>query len=198
MKAYALLALALGTCAHAADMADIQPFGIKPGTSIDQLIKMGATPSSTPGYYRINKVPTPNSAFEFYTIKASPKQGVCRISGVGVTIKNDPPGSSTRNSFNSLKAALVSKYGSSEDFDFIDSNSIWKNSNDWMMSIKEEDRYLTSFWKPGDSKGLPEGYAIMLNASALNSTDGWVSLAYEFPNMKACTAEINLNKGDGL
>ncbi|GGR68144.1 hypothetical protein GCM10008959_32780 [Deinococcus seoulensis] len=159
---------------------------------------MGATPSTNPGFYRLNTVPTPNSAFEFYTVKASSKQGVCMVRGTGLTIKNDPSGSLTKANFNSLKAALSSKYGTSEDFDFIKGSSIWKDSNDWMMSIKQEDRNLVSFWQPTASNKLPKGYAIMLKVSALSSTDGWISVVYEFPNTEACTDEINLNKGDGL
>jgi len=106
MKKILILAgAALGSMALAQVTA---PFGVPRGLAIADLMKMGATRDSddTPGYYELDKVPTPNPAFEFYRIKASPKQGVCRVSGVGYTIGGDRDGTKTRTAFNGLEKAL--------------------------------------------------------------------------------------------
>ncbi|WP_051935360.1 hypothetical protein [Deinococcus sp. YIM 77859] len=197
-KTLALLLLA-STPATAQTGGPVEPFGLRQGLPISELLKMGAKPLETPGYYRLDRVPNPNSNFEFYTVKASPEQGLCRVRGVGVIIRNDKSGYRTRQVFNDLETSLNNKYGKGLRFDFLKSSSIWDETNDWMMAIRTEDRYLTTFWSVSEGLKLPRGLDnIMLNVNALNSSDGYVDVSYEFSNMKACTDELKGDVGKGL
>lgn len=178
-------------------VADAQAFGVAPGKPISQY--SGKPIQGDPYYYEI-KVPEPNNEFESYTAVATPRTGVCKVTGIGRTHQNDDYGSDTRSSFTSLRGRLSQRYGSSHDFDFLRSGAIWKESREWVWSIYKHERTLASFWVPSEGATLPAPLrAVTLEAKSVNPSSGaYLTLTYEFDNFDACKAVIGDGNDAGL
>jgi hypothetical protein len=115
----------------------------------------------------------------------SPKQGLCKVGATGLTVDTGSGGSDLRMVFERIAGRLATKYGDPEhSFDFLQAGSIWREPNEWMMALKLKERVLANSWTGSD------GVVILLQANALSSNKGWVSLSYEFPNFRACTKEL--------
>lgn len=169
----------------------LAPFGIKQGMSVAELQKLGAKPGSTPGYYTLDKAPTPNDAFDFYLVKASPKQGVCRITGIGKNISDDGYGTKTRAAFVAMEKTLIAKYGPADRKDTLSGSATYTNPNEWLRSIDEDERDFISFWDLASGSKLPSNIdMIMLSTRAMDATTGYLSLSYRLKNADACDNEL--------
>lgn len=169
----------------------LAPFGIRQGMSIAELQKLGAKQGSTPGYYTLDKVPTPNDAFDFYLVKASPKQGVCRITGVGKNISDDGYGTKTRAAFIAMEKMLIAKYGPADREDQLNGSAIYTKPSEWLRSIDEDERDFTSFWDVAAGSKLPSNIdMIFLGVRAIDATTGYLSLSYRLKNAEACENEL--------
>jgi hypothetical protein len=174
------------------------PFGLRMGLSVAELRRLGATPTQSPGVYQMRTVPEPHRAFETYLVVASRVAGLCNIRAVGENITSNNFGEQLEGEFERLENALRSKYGAGRRFDMLRSGSLWDEPRDWMMGLLRKDRTLETYWLP-DSATLPEDLAgINLEAHALSSTEGYVSLAYELTNFSRCKAELQAAASDPL
>ena len=63
--------------------------------------------------------------------------------------------------------------------------------DEFMMSLTQEERYLSSFWPEEDSnRRLKENIKmISLSANGLSSHKGYINLGYEFENFEQCKAD---------
>lgn len=200
MKHWMLLtALSLMSFA-AAQTGNEGPFGLRMGMTLADLQKIGTvTATNTKGVYTMRTVPIPNNNFEEYVVTVAPSFGLCKVSGYGHTIQANAFGDQLKERFNALKAAVTSRYGVSRDFDFLRTGSIWDEARDWMMALYRQERTLASFWMRDETPNVPAYLTgIHLQARALTSSTGYVSLGYEFANSSPCIDELKAASNDGL
>lgn len=172
-----------------------QAFGIEQGASLDSLVVLSEGEN---GNYTI-EVPKPHPEFEFYTAKLTPETGVCMVRGIGRDHENDRFGNSIRKSFNELKNVLSNNYGNSYTGEYLLEGALWDDSNEWVMSIRQNERVHQAVWDQEEQSNLPDGMSeIILSVNALSSDSSWVALQYRFDNHGACSALITENSTGGL
>ncbi len=193
---YVMAGFLIASCASAQGSTS---FGLVKGTTIQQLKSMGAVYQEEYRSWKLKDVPTPNAAFEYYTVKATDKDGVCQVTGIGDTVATDPAGNKLKSKFKEFHDVLKVKYGPSEDYDDIDSDSKLSGTKDWMSSLEQEDRYLESYWSLEDGSNLPSDLIeIAAIAGALSPEEGYVNVRYRFDNYEACKSELDKVNGDGF
>ena len=163
--------------------ASAQAFGIEKGTPIESLEVVREVSEFN---FSVT-VPKPHSEFESYTVFATPEAGVCSVKGIGKDHDNDRYGSSVRSAFTDVSSALTGIYGASKNYDFIKNGALWDGGEEWVMSIRQNERFYSTFWTEDKQSDLPEGLnAISLSVSALSSDLAYIVLGYEFDNMDEC------------
>lgn len=166
------------------------PFGVEKGMTLNQLNELGSfTKTNSPNVYKSDSMKQGHPDVEFYSVIVTPSHGLCKIQALTKDTPTSAYGTELQSKYNSLRSALVSKYGQPEkSFDFLRSGSIWHESREWMMSLLKKERYLASFWT--SSNNLPDSLkTISIEAAALNSSKGFIKLGYEFDNIDQCLAE---------
>jgi hypothetical protein len=179
------------------DVAHAQAFGVKKGVPVTQY---GGRPinASSQYHFAIN-VPTPNGEFESYMAIATPETGICKVTGLGLTHRNDTYGSKTIAAFQALKSALRSRYGSSTDYNHLQSGAMWKKPNEWVWSIYKDERRLVSYWFAEKGASLPSGVtSISLTTKAVGPESPYLTLTYEFDNIDRCLAIVQNEDAEGL
>lgn len=184
----------------AAAQTTTAPFGIPMGTTVAQLKKMGAVPSTDSQIYVLTDPPIKNANFERYLIRAGQKSGVCKIVAIGKPINTSSDGSGLRSAFVSMNNVLNTKYGSAtEKFDFLKSGSIWDEPKDFMMGLVVDERYYNNYWVADKGARLGNNISIMaLEGNARTSTQGYITVGYEYKNLDSCTKEKASTDGNGL
>jgi hypothetical protein len=171
------------------------PFGVTMGKPV--AIYAGR-PSTVKGVYKVT-APQPYSEFESYSVVATASSGVCKIWGIGRDHSNDRYGTDVRSAYDRLKSILDSKYGKSEEFSYLKSGALWKDSNEWVMSIRQKERTVITFWSVKDGPPLPDGLvSISLEIKATSSDTAYIDLTYEFENFKSCKTTLSAQDADGL
>jgi hypothetical protein len=108
-------------------------------------------------------------------------------------------GSQIKSTFKSIEEALVEKYGAvTKRYDFLQSGSIWNEPEDWAMALSKEERHLGSYWTFSPARTEDGVQSIFLNANALSSSKGYVSLDYESSNFDQCSKELNKATNDAF
>lgn len=174
------------SCVATGQTAD-GPFGFYKGETMEQAIaSVGRSHvKETKGdMLHLDAAPKGHPEFEEYSLIFSPRDGLLKITAIGVDIKNDADGSDSRAKFQRFKTALTSTYGQpSDQFDFLKAGSIWTDSNDFMMGILKQERILDSYWKPADHiHGIN---IVALELGATGSSTGYVNVSYEFVGWEA-------------
>lgn len=162
------------------------------GATLAQLASLQPVESAkSKGVYKLKRVPKPHEDFEFYMVVVSPKQGLCKVVGFGNNVSTSVYGTELRSAFNTLEAALISKYGNRKQFDQLRAGSIWDEPKDFMMGMLEKERSLVSFWDQDEGSTFTDHItAITLEAKALRQNVGFIELSYEFENTTACMNEL--------
>ncbi len=173
-------------------------------------VQMGATPQSLgakladkdPGpvkMYDLPTVPKPHREFESYAALSSAKTGICKIVGYGRSYQGDIDGEHVREALDTLSATLEAKYGKPLRFDDLKEGSIWDKSEDYAMSLKQEERTLVAFWVPKHGATLPPDLrAIKLEGAAVSSSETYLTISYEFANFETCLALMEAADGAAL
>jgi hypothetical protein len=168
------------------------PFGIEMGMTLEQLKQMGVNPvllSDGSGRYYITPIKQ-HPDFERYIVNISPTYGVYRLLAVSKGIPTSSFGTDLKNKFYEIQKGLSSVYGESKTFDFLKVGSIWNQDRDWMMALKNEERYLDAFWDRESNSNLPDNlHGVWLRAQANSSSEGYFRLQYESINAKGADAE---------
>ena len=163
-----------------------QPFGIAEGTPTTQL----QIEEDRGDYFYIIKPPKTHSNFEAYTALSTPEQGVCRLSGLGFTLENDAYGNRARDLFQFLTDQLSSKYGKSKIFDYLRVGSIWREPQEWAISINKNERSYNRYWDKEEKSTLSSGLrSVTLSTKALDSNRTYIVITYEFDNIDKCMAK---------
>lgn len=156
------------------------PFGIEMGDSLRKLEETGLVPSATSsaGYYFI----TPKSThpdFEDYLVRIDEDEGVFLIKAIGKDISDNKYGTKTKSKFDEIRKGLDRTYGSSELTDLLMPRALWKDLDEWLMSIRQQERFHLAKWDNKTGASLPKEYAsIYLAVDALSSTKGYLVLEY--------------------
>ena len=177
------------------------PFGLNKGMTLEEVKKYGAFVSGdSPFIYSTKTLSGGHPDFEIYSIILTPQQGLCKISAGGKDVNTSSFGDELKNKHRDLVAALSNKYGSpGNNFDFLRSGSIWKDSQDWMMALLKKERTLASYWSAPERANLPDSLlSIALETAALSGSKGYVRLSYEFDNLDACMAHLKEKTNSNL
>lgn len=191
MKRYlmiAVLALMMSSVATAGS------FGVVPGKPVRTY---AGKPGKVDGVYTI-VVPQPNSEFESYSAVATPEIGICKVWGIGKDHDNDRYGADVREAYDRLKALLNDKYGASQEYSYIKSGALWDKPEDWVMSVKENERTLVSYWLMPDKQAVEGIKSISLEVKAFSSGSAYLDLTYEFENFPLCKKRFNATEASGL
>lgn len=173
------------------------PLGLKQGLTRDEIESMvGSTLTLIEGaanVYLADSAPKPHPAFENYALVIGDVSGLCQVRGLGKDIKTSRHGIQLKTAFTDLEATLTEMYGPAEKMDKLLPGSIWKDPEDWMMGMVQEERFLFARWpqkEGGKLKGEPEGIeSVALVARAKSSDTGYLILEYSFTNNKQCSEE---------
>ena len=173
------------------------PFGLSMGMPLKDISKNAKKIEN--GLYKLTDVPKPHSAFEYYVIQVSPKNGLCWIKGIGKDISTSSYGTQLRSEFERFTSKLEERYGAYKNYDFLSNGSIWDESNDFMMGLVKKDRYLQSFWDREKGSVMPADITgIALSAKASNSDTGYIVLEYSFSNEEQCEKELAAKEDGAL
>lgn len=136
--------------------------------------------------FKCSSAPNPHSQMEFYTVKYADGIGVCMIKGVGIDIKDNGYGLSTKAKADNLSEQLSSKYGPPTEIkDILLPGSIWDEPEDYMMSLIKKDRYSWHHWElnSSDFEGLAE---IFLAPQALSRDKGYIAIEFLTASYERC------------
>lgn len=179
------------------------PFGLEIGLSRDIVEKMiGKTLTPLPGEpnrYSVDTLPKTHNEFERYVLEFSSEHGLCSVMAIGRDISTDSFGIAVKGRFSELEEGLSSLYGRPEKSDFLLPGSIWKDSRDWMMAIRQGERVLASSWESSASVPLKsELEQVFLIANAGSSDKGYLKLQYAFTNNDFCEQESKQKTSEAL
>lgn len=172
------------------------PFGIKKGMTWAELqpykpmLKSGKA-------FELSSVPMPHEFFINHVVFLTKETGVCEILSSSNIVTTKENGEDLRLKFESIKQGLSEKYGPpTTNVDQIEEDSVLKSPNDWMLSIRTEDRKFKAYWISEDKQKYPNGIdTISLEVKAININNGIMLLNYEFDNLPECNtvwnAEVN-------
>lgn len=172
------------------------PFGLEAGLSNDLIAKMSGQAlvltDKVQSLYLLTTPPKPNNLFEQYALVISPTVGLCQIRAIGKMIDTNNFGHQLKDQFSTLQTSLSAVYGQPQVLDSLMPGSIWKESRDWMMGLREKDRSLIAEWNSTPASPLKNGIeGITMVARAQSGSEGYVMLQYSFSNYKTCTDEQN-------
>ena len=170
------------------------PFGLAAGLSKDEIEAMSGEKltllNDQQNLYTLQNAPKPNKSFEQLALVVSPTVGLCQIRAIGVTIKSNSFGNQLQGSFTEMKDALSEVYGKPHVIDSLIPGSIWNEPKEWMMSLKQKERYLSAGWSSTSAKLLKNDLSrIEMEARATGGDNGYYLLQYTFNNWSACEAE---------
>ena len=172
------------------------PFGLVMGMTEGMF--NGTLNELKPGIFEVMDVPVPNSDFSNYIVHIGPRTGLCWIKAIGKQMPTNSFGHQLRSQFDDLEARLSERYGQGKKTDLVIPGSIWKNSNDWMMALAKEERFLMKTWE-GDKASLPTDLrSVAVYASASSNSEGRVNVEYAFSNEGLCEKEISAGNSKGL
>ena len=129
---------------------------------------------------------------EAYVVTATPEQGVCMVKGVGVDHAGDAYGYKIIDVAADLRRQISVTYGSSRLNDFLESGSIWRESNDWAMAILKHERSYQFVWNRSAGSTLPNNVVeILETVGATSPGSTYLTLQFKYSNYSACQAEID-------
>jgi hypothetical protein len=162
------------------------PFGLHCGMTKNEVIQLvgeRAVKESTDYSLLLATAPKPHPRFELYRIFFSPQHGLLKILAAGNDVATNGFGLELKTTFTEIQDALSQIYGKPQTFDLLRAGSIWTESQNWTMGLLKKERSLSAFWT--DSPFPNHITLIMLEAKALSTEKGYVSLTYEFEGWEA-------------
>lgn len=179
------------------------PLGFAAGLSKDEIEAMtGVTLSlidEKQSLYGIEKSPKPNSSFVQFALVVSPTAGLCQIRAISKDIHTSRFGYELKSSFDEMKGALTEVYGKPVVMDTLIAGSIWREPKEWMMSLRQKERYLSVAWTATSASPLKYNLSeIEMDARATSSDEGYYMLQYTFNNWNVCQSEAKAKARSSL
>ena len=116
------------------------------GETKEDISNKGVTLKDDGNYWYTTKdLPKGNFKLTQYNLLITPKAGLCRIYGFTDTIYSNSFGNQLINEFEFFENALTKKYGNNEKYDFVRKDSIWNDTQDWMMGLLKKRKIPSSF-----------------------------------------------------
>jgi hypothetical protein len=130
----------------------------------------------------LKTVPKPHRSFEQYILFISREDGLLKMKAISTDIESASDGAQVRDLFNQLKDALTSVYSKpTNDFDFVQSGSLWDKPEDFMMALLKQERTLNVFWASTPSQPFKDKIEdVDLEAIGLSTSKAYLILGYEF------------------
>ena len=189
------MAVIITALSFSATSAAAQAFGIDKATPLSEL---DVSKDLGTGSYVV-AAPSPHSEFETYVVQATDQTGVCLVRGIGKDHDNDMFGVSVRDKFSSLRSALEDRYGDYERVEFLRSGALWDGQDEWVMSIRQNERAHQAIWAQEYGSDLPTALnQIILNIAATSSDSSWIGLQYTFDNHDECERVLAKQDEEGL
>jgi hypothetical protein len=154
------------------------PFGLERGMTKDQVIRLVGQKNVAEKYAGdkfsgsdmliLSSAPKPHRAFVAYRLTISPKDGLLRIIAAGVDIPTNGFGRNVQEAFTNIRDAVAASYGQpANDFDYVETGSLWTEPQYWMIGVLKKERTLSSLWLPGPLSYDPEGTSLKVNEHKL-------------------------------
>jgi hypothetical protein len=167
----------------AISFAIAQPFGIKMGMTLDDLIARGCNPRFL-GDILIMKLydimpPLTHSSFESYSVGINKKYGVVEIFAFGKNIDISICNQDLIDEFNKIKNQISKSYGQSEDYDLSNPDSLLDKGGELVKLLKEQGTILYSIWDSDSGVTLSDDIDhIHLDAKIEDASIGRLILSY--------------------
>ena len=164
------------------------PFGVTMGSPISKY--PSCKKGEQAGYYTCDNLPKSHASFEFYSIQAHPKVGVCFVKGIGKDINRDSRGVMTRAEVKKLALQIEQTYGPHMAIrDELSSRSALKAPDEWLMAVDEGERTFSYDWTKGNYPNNVD--KIHVFARATSGQTGYAAAEFYFKNEKQCDAELD-------
>ena len=112
--------------------------------------------------------------------------------------ENDRYGHGIRSWMDGIRSALNGKYGASDDFGFLRPGALWKEPQDWVMAVRQNERQHGFAWKDATA-GEDEDFAlIQFWVEATSSRESFAILEYRGRNFDACVAAIQAEENSAF
>lgn len=160
------------------------PFGFNIGSDINI---HDCEKIDSPGKYSC-KAKKEHPDFESYGVEYYPETGICWIKGIGRNIEFDSYGVSLKAVVDKITGQIESVYGKSTDLsDFISYNALWDDADEWMMAVRQGERYYMTSWE-SDEGYIPTKNVdkIFIAAQALSSDVGYPVIEFYGDNYEQC------------
>jgi hypothetical protein len=125
--------------------------------------------------YTLSTAPSPHREFEQYVLVFSKDSGLLRVVAIGKNFQTSSDGLQLRDHYDSLCAAMKTTYVLERQLDFARPGSPWNKPRDFMMGLLKNDRVLAAFFKDG------QGDHVIIEPSATDSSNGYITVSYEYP-----------------
>ena len=195
MKKFKIMAIILMGLSFTAN-SFAGPFGLEMGMKIEEIDKNAKKLAENA--YKVS-VPKPHKSFSVYYVYTCPSKGLHTIKAISSPITTNGYGEDLKSNFESMEKKLKKVYGENKKFDFLRSESLWSESNYWMMGLLKKDRTLAAYWTEEYKSKLKDDFkSISLTAIAINQGAGLIVLEYEFLNTSSCRKENASKEDDSL
>lgn len=164
------------------------PFGTKMGDAKETYLDLQEVNQNEPGFemYYTTKVPKRHSLFQAYILKFG-NTGLVSVSGFSKSFDNDRYGRGALRAYDNIKKQLTEKYGVSKNFEFLNQNGLWKDEDEFAMSLVHNERQHGCEW----TKNLPDDLKLIRLMLIGESSDSIkIGLLYEYTNIDSAN-EIN-------
>ena len=169
-----------------------QAFGINQGEKIENLEVVEDLGNFL---YQVTP-PIPVSGFSAYVVMATPESGACMVRALGDTFERDGFGENIRSRFATLAEILDGKYGKGHTVDILRSGALWKDPDEWVMAIRQNERVFQAEWTiNSEENGIGD---IILTTRARSRDDSFLALQYRFLNIKECENAKSQKDASGL
>lgn len=189
-------AMALGLMMVSSAVAG--PFGIDKG---DNLEKFPGATSDGSQMYELPSVPKAHPLFTKYSVELVEGIGVCRINARSELFNDDKFGVNAKSDYEKVKAQLVSVYGKGDggDGEFLRDGALWRDPQDFVMSLKQNERVHQTWWSAKNGGKLKDGIqTIALAIRGLSGSTSILVIQYEFDNADKCKEASAKTSTDAL
>ncbi|MCK9170482.1 MAG: hypothetical protein M0P01_08720 [Treponema sp.] len=161
------------------------PFGLEMGMSLAQVKESCGGRDPVPvADDRYQIVPQKvHPSFVVYIAWINKTEGLYYLKAISEAVTTSSYGIELKNEFTRIKDSLDKNYGQDSTIDALLPGSIWNDAGDWMSGLVHKERYLFTTWNKDSGATLPDSItAILLQASADDTSTGSIQLEYEFAN----------------
>ena len=169
------------------------------GLTLGQTLPDDAKPNTSNGQYTVTP-PKTHSLFDFYNVYFHQDYGICRIIAYGKDNEDDKYGTDAKSQYNRIKRSLNKKYKSNEtlketnEYEFLKTNALYKDDDDFAISIEKEDRYHETHWNFKDS----DLETISLRINSISYQETYIVLNYYASFETDCMDKIRSVDEDAL